>query len=168
MLSKDRFTIQSLVDLAGHYIYPDNKDDPEYTELSSNQMDESMKRFAIKCAAMAFGGYVGIGGAFYQYSRFGIETTTIEAKFPFLDAKSHEEFLANLIFELVVFVNATFLYFGIEVMVEIFTNVVTFVPKLAHFKLNRLIEQYEKGHLTEYQAVAIFQQIEHVCVETEL
>lgn len=43
-----RFMIQSLVDFAGHYIYPDNDDDPGYTKICSQHMEESMKRWMAK------------------------------------------------------------------------------------------------------------------------
>lgn len=167
MLFKDRFMIQTLVDFAGHYIFPDNDDDPDYTELCSQHMDESMERWITKMAMISFGAMIGIGGTVYSYVMFGVLITTIEGRIPFTEGKSEEEFLVNLIIEFIIYINATFLYFGIEIMMKIFTNVVMIAPTLAHYKLEKLIEAHEMGRISDAEACAAFQPIEHFSVESE-
>lgn len=167
MMTKGRLMMTSLVDFAGHYIYRDNNEDREYTEICSRHMDESMKRFLIKMAMMTFGYTIAITATLISIAILGVKSTTTEDKFPFIEAKSNTEFIANLWFQTVVGAHAGVGYVGIEMIMEIFTNVVTITPKLARFKLEKLIEEYEMGRITEDEVCAGIQPIEHFSVESE-
>lgn len=109
MLEK-RFMIYSLANFAGHYIYFDHNDDPKYTRICSRHMDASMKRYLVKMAMMALGYNIALSGEVFACLFTGVWTTTIEAKIPFTEEKSNEEFLVNLILQSIVTVHGGLSY----------------------------------------------------------
>lgn len=159
MISDNRNKYQSLVDFAGHYIYPDNFEDPEYNEICSKQIDITIKRFAIKFLTIAFGGCAAVSGPVYVYITDGIKTSITDLRIPFTEEGSNAEFVVNLIYQFNIFSHGILLYTGLEVMISIFENVIILSPQLIKHELKKLNAKQNSKEFTDQQVHDCFKNI---------
>lgn len=149
--SKGRYTAHSLVDFGGRYIYPDGHEDVEYNRICSNQIDATVKRFIVKMAMLFLSFGAGVTGPVYALLFYGINTTTIEVKFPYIEEKSDAEFIGNFLLQTMIASHGIIGYIGIEVAMGFFSDIVIILPKIAAHELNKLDISIENGHLNHAQ-----------------
>lgn len=99
-----------------------------------------------------------VSGPIYVYFMYGIRTTTIEVKFPFVD-DPNMEYKLNMTMQFVVFVHGGFVYQGMEPALMIFTDFIKIFPKIIKLKLNELNEQIFNKKVSEAQIRLIFKNI---------
>lgn len=110
-----------------------------------------MKNFIFKMAIISSSAVTGIIWPTYQFVSQGIRTTATEVKFPFIDENSDAEFIGNLLLESVIAVHGLAGYVGLEVGMDICTNLVSVSQKLLEYRLLILDEQHEKISSTHPQ-----------------
>lgn len=104
-------------------IYPDKIEDAdeEYYTICSKQMDATMKSFFIKMSIIFGSATVGVFWPTHQLIVHGEKTTTTQFKFPFVDANSNKEFLANLLLQCIFGGYGLCGYVAIEVFIRLCT-----------------------------------------------
>lgn len=151
MVRNQRYLLHSLVEFGGRYIYHNHHDDINYQRICSKHMDKSIKQFLIKIS-MIFTGYTAaVMGPIYAFMVYGIRTTTIEAVVPFTEEKSWGEFTVNSILQMVNATHGGFIYLGIEVVMDIFSNIITILPHLTKLKLKKIMLDYTENRMTPSQ-----------------
>lgn len=151
LLSKNRDVYHSLVDFPGQHIYRNNRENTVYNRICSDQMDITAINFIKKTALMCFGAYSCVFSASYASFWMNNKTTTTSVKFPFVDVKSDAEFYLNLTLQWLILIHATFVGFGIEVMMNLIENFAKVSPKLIHLEFTEAIVMYEQKRLSEPQ-----------------
>lgn len=151
VILKKRYILQSLIDFGGNYIYHDNHKKTEYNRICSDHMDLTMRQFLVKLGGMAFSFGVGIVGPTYKYFKYGIPSTTIEARVPFTEPKSHGEFAVNFILQTTAGTQGAVAFVGLEVFLSILQNAVTITPRLIENELMQTNQQYEKKAINEVE-----------------
>lgn len=149
MLSKTRFKLKGLIFFGGRFIYHDSHDNTKYNRICSEQMDITMRRFAIKMGTIFVSFLFALIGPLHAYFVRGIKTTTTEIHIQFCEPNSNAEFMGNILFQSVIAVYGLLMYVGIEIMFSIFENVVTIAPRLVEKDLAETIQLYEEKSLSE-------------------
>lgn len=165
MVYEKRHKLHSLVRFGGRYIYFDKHDDLEYQRICSKHMDSSMRDFIIKMTMMIIGYYAAVSGPFYAYFVYDIQASTTDLVFT--EEGSNVQFAINNVLQFLYAVHGGLIYIGIEVMVEIFKNVITISPKLVAHKLKKLTTDYEERRISEFQLRVAFKDIEKQSIDTD-
>lgn len=142
---------RGLVKFGGQYIYPNNKNDIEYSEICSNHFDKTIKSFLIKISLMYFSLYGSMIGPAYAYIKYGTKTTMTNVQIPFVDRNSNTEFFGNLILASIIGGHGFIGYIGLEVAMSIFSDAVTIMPKLVELEFQRMDDKIEKQQLSDYK-----------------
>lgn len=145
----------ALSDFAGYYIYPHKHSDSEYVKICSEHIDATVRSFFIKMAIMILSLNLALIGPMYVLLFYGIETTICEAKFPFIDANSKADYLANFIFECFIAGHGGVSTIALEVAMSIWSNVATISPKLIEFELKKLNNFIQQKPTTNQQENSI-------------
>lgn len=167
LFMNDKFRIVPLIEFGGEHIYWDAHYDPEYHQICSNHMDGVMRRFIIKMVVMFSGITVAFIGPFYAYFVRGLKTTTIEAKIPFAEPGSDAEFLGNVVIQFVLAIMGAFVYFGLEVTMALFENVVTIAPDLIELEMKQLCTKYQRRLITESEMRLRFRNVVQQVLDSE-
>lgn len=150
-MNKTRYRLQALIDFGGRHIYQDNRDNTEYNEISSKQLNGTMRSFVIKMGTIFLSFIVAVIGPAQAYLSHGTKTTTIESHIPFLEPKSNSEFVANFLLQNLIAIHGILGYIGVEIVLSLYQDVVTVAPKLLTADLAHAIRQYEDKSITEQQ-----------------
>lgn len=159
MVGKSRFTLNSLMNFGGKYIYRDNHERTEYNRICSEQMDSTVKSYIIKMGAIWISFVVCIINPTYVYFAHGIKATTPELHWPFCEPESNAEFTANLLLQVAVAVHAIMMYFHSEVFLSLFANVVTIVPRLTKLDLTYAIQLWKSKSISKLELYERFRNV---------
>lgn len=140
-----------MVDFGGRYIYRNHHDDIEYQQICSRHMDKSMKHFLTKMLMMTIGFTAAVMGPTYAFIFNGIRTTTFDAAVPYAEEKSLVEFSVNSMIQLLNATYGALIYLGMEVAMELFSNIITISPRLIEHKLRKIISDYAENQITPSQ-----------------
>lgn len=158
----------SLLDFPGRHVYHhDDCDDMEHQKICSNYMDIFVKNFLIKMSMMVFGYTCAMMGPTYSYLIQGIRTTTIEVKVPFTEERSYVEFSINMSIQMSYAIVGGLEYIGLEIMMDLFRNVITIAPALVHYRLNKYIREYKDEMISEPQLRFAFTSIMKQAVDAD-
>lgn len=151
IIFNERFKLQALIDFGGRYIYHGSHENIEYNRICSDQMDDTMKKFLIKMGMIIFSMASTAIGPLYAIIFRGILTTVSEARFPFTEPKSNEEFYANILLQSISSTHAMIAYFGLETSLTLLENVVTVTPRLINCDFEQMIESFEEKSIAEVE-----------------
>lgn len=144
--------MQSLLDFGARYIYRNYCDDIEHQRICSKHVDVSMKKYITKMALMLLGYFAAIFGPIYSIILGEKLVTTIEIKVPFASEKSTTDIVANQLIQLAYATVGGSFYIGIEVMMEIFSSIITISPKLVENKLEKFIGDFAAKRITVHMS----------------
>lgn len=159
MIYGNRRKYQSLVDFPGHHIFPNSREDTEYNEICSKEIDVTARRFVIKYLTITVAAFLAVAGPTYDYTTNGIKTSTTELRIPFTEPGSNAEFIINVILQFNIYLHGATVYIGLEIMVSIFENVMMLTPQLVRFELKKLSIKQENKELSDQQVSACFKNI---------
>lgn len=148
MVSKSRFSLQSLIDFGGRYIYHDSHKDTEYNRICSEQMDITMQSFLIKMGTIFISFLFAVVGPVHAYVFYGIKSTTTEVHIPYCEPKSLMEFELNFLLQSTIAGHGIFMYILMEMLFSLFENVVTIAPRLISHELVNVIQLAEDRALS--------------------
>lgn len=96
-----------------------------------------------------------------------IKVTTFEVRVPFTEEKSEAEYLFNVLYQTsYASIGASF-YIGMETMMEIFSNIITIVPKLTEYKLKNMIDKFTKNNITKQQLNFALKDVAKLSIDTD-
>lgn len=143
--------MNDLIFFGGRYIYQDSHERTEYNRICSKHLDAMMRGFLIKMLLMFLSYLAAVVGPIYVYFVYGIKTTTINARVPFVDENSTAEFMVNLVLMSCFAVHGGLWYISVEVYMALFSNVVTLTPDLVRSELNHLAEEWQKRTISRLE-----------------
>lgn len=158
-MTKGRFKLQALIDFGGRYIYPDNHDDTEYVRICSKHMDDTMRSYVQKMLIIFLAIEFCLSGPSNSYFVDGIKTTALEARVPFTEKGSDEEWLINLIVMTVIGGSELPQYIGIEIVMSLFGNIVTLTPKLVKHELRQFSYEYKMKSISKLELLLRFNNV---------
>lgn len=79
----------------------------------------------------------GVTGPVYALLFYGINTTTIEVKFPYIKEKSDAEFIGNVLLQSVIAGHGIIGYIGIEVAMNLFSDIIIISPEIVAYELKK-------------------------------
>lgn len=100
---------------------------------------------------MIIGGFTCAFSTLYASFWMGKRTTTVDVKFPFVQEKSDEEFWFNFALQWIIFINGLFLYFGIEITMNLFEDFAKISPKVIHLEFIDTMKKCEQKELYDEQ-----------------
>lgn len=130
---------------------PHQHEDENYIDICSNEMDNSIKKFISRFVIMFSIFAIAITKIYYVTIFMGIKTTTTEVKIPFIEEKSNDDFLANIILQTILSSYGLFGFIAMEVGMELNALVVAISSKLIKFEFNKLDEWIERAKLSPMQ-----------------
>lgn len=138
--------MQRFLAFPGKHIYPDTEDDEdhEYYEICSQHINASIKSFIVKMAMIFSSAVTALIWPTYQFVSQGIKTTATQVKFPFIDENSDAEFIGNFIFQSVIMIHGFIGYIGLEVGMNICTDLISVTQNLLEYRIKMLDVQREK------------------------
>lgn len=148
-----------MVDFGGIHIYPDNNAPTEYNRICSDQIDETMSSFIWKFVFMLIASVWCVIGPTHAYIIHGIKTTTIQVVFPLVEEHSDLEFMMNVILMLIGYLSGFPIYLGMEIAMNMFTDIAKISPKLIELRLRELDEMIGRKEVSEAQVRYIFTDI---------
>lgn len=123
-------------------------------------IDKSMNDFLTKMAAILIGYSVGLSGPTYAYFADGIRTTTFNLKVTLTDEKSSEEFAVNMFLQTYVATFGGCVIMILEIMMDLFRNVVEISPLLIEHRLRNVISAYSEQRISENELRSTIRDIE--------
>lgn len=126
-----------------------------------------MKNFITKISLMFFGFTIAMTGPTYSYLFNGIRTTTIEVRIPFTEERSYVEFMINIIIQMLYAIPGGLHYIGLEIMLDLFRNVISIAPKLVHYRLKKVIDDFSENRISEPQLRFVFKDIMKQSIDTD-
>lgn len=112
-------------------------------------MDITIRNYIYKMGTIFASFSFALIGPTHAYFVLGIKTTTTEARLPFCEPNSNAEFMGNIFLQVTLAIHGILLYFGLEVFLTLFENVVTIAPKLIKSELDETIEWYTSKSISE-------------------
>lgn len=159
--------MHALNDTGAKHVYPDTNDDTEFNRLCSKQIDETVRSFFYKMGMITVSFMICVSGPAYAYFFKGMRTTTTDVKLPYTEPGSNVDFFANIVLQCTIASHGGLAYFGVEVLVSLVVDIVTFTPKIVEFKLADMSKRIKDKSLTHPQIRLIVADIAAQTIDSE-